>query len=123
MPDYTVNIDIPDHKRGDRWEGIGVIGPVLINGVQPPNTLTRIRMHLVHSTGVTFRIDSGNATGRNAAAVISNSTTWSANVPPIQNFLPKAGEWEWDMEFYETGNDKPLTLYKGVLTVLADTSR
>jgi hypothetical protein len=80
-------------------------------------------MHLVHSTGVTFRIDSGNATGRNAAAVISNSTTWSANVPPIQNFLPKAGEWEWDMEFYETGNDKPLTLYKGVLTVLADTSR
>lgn len=123
MPDYTVNIDIPDHKRGDRWEGIGAIGPILINGVTPPNLLTRIRSHFVHTDGTTFRLDSGNAAGRNAVIVLDNTTTWLAHVDPIQNFLPKAGSWSWDMEFYEVGNDKPLTLYKGVLTVNGDTSR
>jgi hypothetical protein len=119
---YTVEIPIPNHKRGDRWPGIAAIGPVIINGGQPAATLARVRMHLKNA-GNTFRIDSDSSTSPDAAVVIDNATTWAAHIPEVANFLPVNGKWEWDMEFYETGKSTPLTLYKGTLTVANDITR
>lgn len=124
MADYTVTVDdIQDVKRGDKWVGIPVIGPILINGSTPEATLSRIRMHFLHPSGLVFKLDSDSAAERDGPITISNATTWAALVPPVQSFLPVAGDWTWDMEFYATGDSNPLTLYKGTITVLADTSR
>jgi hypothetical protein len=123
MSDYTVQIDLPDHKRGDRWPGINAIGPVIINGAQPAATLTRIRMWFKSAAGAKFKLDSDPAQDRNAPITISNPTTWYGLIPGIEDFLPTAGDWSWDMEFYQTGNTSPLTLYKGVITVVDDVTK
>ena len=123
MASYAVVIDLPDHVRGDRWVGIGAIGPVLINGVTPANALTRIVMRFMRrgdglEAAQLYVIDS--QAGANALVVISNAATWQGSIAPVQNFLPLAGEWAWDMAFYDAGNASPLTLYTGVLTVQSD---
>lgn len=116
MADYSATISLSDHKKGDKWIGITSIGPVTINGSQPANALTRIRMSFKKGCDFFF-LDSDNS-----EITISNATTWEANIPEIQNFLPLAGDWGWDMEFYQTGETSPLTLYKGVITVYDDIS-
>jgi len=122
MADYTVNIDLPDHKRGDRWIGIAAIGPVLIDEETPENELVRLRMQFRRVRGSeVFTIDTQGSP--DAPAVIDDAETWEAHIPEIQSFLSLAGKWEWDMEFYEHGKANPLTLYKGVVTVHADTTR
>ena len=121
MADYTVQIDLPNHKRGDRWPGIASIGPVLINGVQPAAALTRVRMHFLKSGGGDkFTLDSDAGQSPSAPIVIGNATTWAVSIPAVENFLAVSGKWSWDMEFYQTGNTSPLTLYKGDLTVGQD---
>ena len=122
MADYTVLItDIPDHKRGDRWVGIHAIGPVLINDAQPANELTRVRMFFRKGQSV-YKLDSDETTNPNAPIVISAPVTWEVTIPEIDDFLPSAGVWEWDMEFFEEGKESPLTLYKGTITVVTDTT-
>lgn len=123
MADYTVNIDLHDHKRGDKWIGIGNIGPVLINNEQPLLSLSRIRMHLRSRKGSLFTIDSNTDLSPDATGVIDNATTWEAHIPEVENFVQEDGNWDWDMEFYESGKATPLTLYKGVLTVYDDISK
>jgi hypothetical protein len=122
MSDYTVEINLPPHKRGDRWPGIASIGPVIINGSQPANVLTRVRMHLRHRKE-TFRLDSDSNAAPDATININNATTWSVSIPEVENFLQSEGAWEWDMEFYEAGKSKPLTLYRGILTVTNDVTK
>jgi hypothetical protein len=117
--DYAVLINLPNHKRGDRWPGIGAIGPVVINGNTPPHALTRIRMHFVQKNQV-YRLDSDPSTSPDAPIVIDDADTWSAHIYAVQSFLPSSGKWEWDMEFYNQGDASPLTLYKGVITVDPD---
>lgn len=124
MSDYTVTITLPDHKLGDRWPGVGVGGPVLIDALQPANVLTRIRWHFVHRrTGEVFRMDSDANETPDAPIVIRDEDTWEWNIPEVQDFLPRSGEWDWDAEFYENGKENPLTLYKGTLSVNADTTK
>ncbi len=125
--DYTVNIELPDHKRGDRWIGIHRIGPVLIDGAAPPDALARVRCQFRLTRGRrllgVFTIDSQDAPDRDAPAVILDAGNWTAEIPAIQEFLPVSGKWAWDIEFYDTANAEPLTLYKGVLTVHDDTTK
>lgn len=123
MADYTVNIDLEPVKRGDKWVGIPVIGPVLINSAQPADTLARIKMHFLHPSGLVFKLDSDSTAERDGPITISDDETWEASIPETQGFLPLAGDWTWDMEFYATGDSNPLTLYKGVITAYADTTR
>jgi hypothetical protein len=123
MADYTVEISLLDHKRGDKWSGIHSIGPVLINGAQPSATLARIKTWFVHSSGAIYKMDSLADQGQDATITISNATTWAASVAEQENFLQIAGTWEWDMEFYATGDDTPLTLYRGEITVHQDHTR
>ena len=124
MADYTVNIDLPDYKRGDRWPGVPVGGPVLIDGAQPANALTRIRWHFVHrGSSTVYRMDSDATEAPDAPITIADAVTWEWNVPEIEDFLPRGGKWDWDAEFYETGKEKPLTIYEGVLEVNSDHTR
>jgi hypothetical protein len=122
MADYTVTIHLPDHKRGDKWPGVAPIGPILVNGTTPAGTLARVRMHLVHSSGLKYKLDSDPATAPAALITIDNPVTWAAHIGEVQEFLPIAGDWQWDMEFYRTGDLSPLTFYEGTLTVRADRS-
>ena len=115
MADYSVIISLADHKKGDRWVGIPSIGPVTINGSQPSNALTRIRMHFKHTKGMLFKLDSNDG-----EIIIDDADTWEASIPEIEDFLPNNGEWSWDMEFYEENKTNPLTLYKGTITVHPD---
>lgn len=123
MSDYTVEIDLPDHKRGDRWGGISSIGPVLINDATPAGELTRVRMHFVKTGGGIFRLDSDASTTPDAPIVISDAATWAVNIHEVQDFIPTNGKWKWDMEFYETGKTSPWTLYKGVIVVADDVTK
>jgi hypothetical protein len=121
MADYSVEIPLPDHKRGDRWPGIASVGPVLINGAIPPAPLTRVRMHFLHSGGrKDFKLDSSSAAAPAAPILITDAANWVAQVPEVQNFLSLAGRWSWDMEFYQADKTSPLTLYKGHIEVLSD---
>lgn len=124
-PDYTEVIDLPPAKRGDRWLGITQIGPITINGATPADALTRVRMTLQlegrSQTPVRLVIDSSvDATDRDAPAEISDAANWVATIPPVQEFFEYAGNWKWDIAFYDAGNTGPLTLYKGVLIVNPD---
>lgn len=123
MSDYTVEIALLDHKRGDKWPGIAAIGPVLINGSQPAATLARVRMHLQHSGGTKYKLDSDAGQSPDAPIVIDNAITWAASIPEVASFVPISGRWTWDMEFYATGDTAPLTLYNGVLAVTNDTTK
>jgi hypothetical protein len=80
-------------------------------------------MHFLHPSGLVFKLDSDSTAERDGPITISNATTWAASIPETQGFLPLAGDWTWDMEFYATGDSNPLTLYKGVITAYADTTR
>lgn len=111
MADYTESISLADTKVGNRWIGISTIGPVTVNAATPSNALTRVRMTFrLGQTG--FVLDS-----QNGDITIDDSGTWEASIAARDEFLPRAGNWEWDMEFWQAGLDSPWTLYKGTLTV------
>lgn len=122
MGDYAVYIDLPEHKRGDRWPGILSIGPVTIDGQTPAEALARMRMHLVMGAA-TFRLDSDPASERDAEILIVDAAAWRAAIPPVSQFVPAPGKWAWDMEFYAAGQAAPLTLYRGTLLVLDDVTK
>ncbi len=114
MAIYTVNIDLPATVLGDEWTGLS-IGPVVVTGITQGN-LTRITMGFVGPISpVPYTADS-NGLG-DALITITNAGTWEAIIAPVASFLPAAGEWKWDMKFYNTGNVTPITLYSGVITV------
>lgn len=119
MSDYTIRLNLNDHKRGDKWVGITSIGPVTINGEQPPLTLDRVRMQFRKGNSV-YKLDT-DATDRDASVTIVDSATWEVSIPEVDTgFLPTCGCWEWDMEFWETGKNAPITIYKGNIDVHED---
>ena len=121
--EYTALVDLPPHKRGDRWGIIGAIGPVTINGATPTGALSRVRMQF-RKGSLVFTLDStAEGSGRDAPITITDAADWEAAIPEVQDFLPEAGRWSWDMEFYETGKSGPQTLYRGVLTVGDDVTK
>lgn len=118
MSDYAVTINLPDHKLHDIWPlGLFTIGPVLIDEAQPTDQLTRIRMGFKQGSR-RFTLDS--EAGGDGLITIDDAATWEAHIDQLQEFLPKAGAWEWDMEFYSGTNTAPQTWYKGTLTVHQD---
>lgn len=120
MSDYSAPVNLPDHKRGDRWPGL-TIGPILINGEAPTVTLARVRMHFVQG-GQRYRLDSFDA-GRDAPVTITDASTWIATIPAIESgFLTRAGTWEFDVEFWGTGQG-PVTMLKGSIRVIEDVTR
>jgi hypothetical protein len=117
MSDYAVNIEIPDYKLGDAWQGIQLIGPVVDETEETPDgTLTRLSCTFIHSSGRVVHFDSDSSVRRNGTIAIENAATWEASIPS-QAFLPVAGHWSWDMKFYSSiSTTRPLTCYDGVVT-------
>lgn len=119
MSDYTIRINLSDHKRGDKWVGIQSIGPVTINDQQPELELARIRMQFKKGTTV-YKLDT-DVVDRDAPIIITDPVTWAATIPEVDSgFLSIAGCWDWDMEFWETGKNAPITLYRGDIEVHCD---
>ncbi len=122
MSEYAVEINLPDAKLGDVWppspDGSGLIsiGPILINGSTPSVELDRVVMRF-EKNGVCFVFDS-EIFDRNAPITITDNVAWTAEIPPVSEFLTSPGEWEWEMLFYSGGSSAPLTMYYGVITVV-----
>ena len=124
MGDYTVNIDLPCHKRGDRWCGVESIGPILINGAAPVGDLVRVRMHFRSNIGTLVRLDSDSTAPYISGGIdILDAESWTVRVPGGGGLFDEAGSWEWDLETYEEGEVYPVTVYKGVLEVSPDVTR
>lgn len=113
MSDYAETITLADCKLNDRWIGIGTIGPVTINGSTPSAALTRVVMNF-RLGATTYTLDTA---GTSPGIVISNAATWVATIAARDDFLPRAGLWEFDLEFYFTGATSPYTLYRGQIRV------
>lgn len=118
-----VKIDLENHKLGDIWAGIPVIGPVLINDETPTENLAKIRMHFVHTHGTRFKLSSDLTEIDCSPITITDAATWEATIPPIPDFVNRSGEWKWDMEFYREGVEGHETFYYGVLTVTEDVTK
>ena len=117
--DYTVQINLPDHKLGDQWVGITSIAPVVAGLTQ--GTLSRVKMWLTKGVEV-YKLDTLSG-DRDAAIVIDNITTWACHIPQVTSFLPSSGIWNWDMQFTHSGTITPVTLYKGSLVVHDDITK
>ena len=109
---YAERITLEGHVLGDKWQGIPVIGPILVNAAQPAVTLARVVMTLIQTGATTVTLDSDIS-----GITISNATTWEVTIPQLQTFVTTAGDWDWNIQFYSTGDTNPQTYYYGVLKV------
>ena len=124
MGDYTLRRDLPDYKRGDKWLGAEFASPLVCLGgdsspALPSGTLDRVRAHFVLD-GATYKLDSNPNVTRDGAIVIDDVGTWEITMSESSAFLPTAGIWIYDVEYYTIGATAPLTLYQGSITVHAD---
>ena len=113
MADYTETVELADWKVGDRWNGISEITPT-INDATPTNDLTRVRM-VFRLGGTTYELDSNDGD-----ITITDANAWEASIPARDTFLPRAGKWAFEIEFFQAGYAAPWTLYKGTLTAHDD---
>ena len=116
MAEYTVTIELNSHKRGNLWIGILELGPVTINGEQPEAPLKRVCMAFAHASGSSILLDSDE--GADGVIDILDPELWKATIPKQGGLFPLAGGWKFDIQFFEEGQEYPLTLYKGVLDVV-----
>ena len=112
MADYTATVSLSDVKLGDRWVGISEILPT-VNDSTPDDALTRVVMNF-RLGNLTYTLDSDDG-----EITIENAAAWLCSIPARDDFLPRAGKWQWQMRFY-FGTDSVWTLYKGTLTVHDD---
>ena len=117
---YSVKIDLPAAVKGDAYppspDGSGkiIIGPILIDGLQPSLALDRVVMNF-RKSGKVESLDSSTA-----GITITNASTWQAEIPAFESVLTTSGNWSWDLAFYSTGELTPLTLYYGTIIVSSD---
>ena len=117
-----VNITLADAKRGDRWQGISSIGPVLVNGAAPATPLTRVRIQFRKSGKLGITLDSEESEGVHPIE-ISDAETWLIHIPEIQPLPLSPGLWDWDAEFYEGDDVAPQTFYEGTMLVVEDITK
>ena len=107
-------ISLPCHTLGDSYLGLAGFGPILIDEVQPSDPLTRVTM-IFNKKGTTFTLDTEE--GADFLMVITDEDTWEVTVGNIAEFLPSAGDWSWEADFYSAYFGEKLTLYTGSLIV------
>jgi hypothetical protein len=121
-------ITIADHYNGDTWVGMA-IGPILINSLQPPNTLASCKLEFRDEDDTLgYKLTTTPGAGE-GTITISDATTWVVSIP--EQLIPgvDAGDvtagmknkkiWYWDFETIDS-TGKKLTLYKGTLKVYED---
>jgi len=108
MGTYTETIPLADVVVGDGWVGISAI-TATVNGETPGPNLTRVRM--VFRLGQTeFVLDSDDG-----EISIDSADGWEASIAAQTDFLPRSGEWQFEISFYRAGHTSPWTLYRGVI--------
>jgi|TARA_R110000796_G_scaffold167313_1_gene284178 hypothetical protein len=118
--DYAEVINLPIHRRGDWWQGVTSIGPILVDGATPGTILDRIKMQFRKRDGSVYTLDSEAGNSPDAPISITDEATWEATILPVTTFLPTSGTWEWDMEFYSSTFPDKITFYKGAIEVIQD---
>ena len=112
-------VKLENHVAGDTWQGIPVIGPILINGLPPASPAERVRLTLRKvpaATGAEKIFDSGLGN-----ITIVNAATWEASIPevPFANFTLPEGRYEGHLEFTDTAGVR-LTTHEIHLSILED---
>lgn len=115
MATYTETIELADVVVGDRWIGV-TVGPVTINGSTPSRALERVVMTFRIGQS-TFTLDSDE---EDDDVEITDADSWEVSFAARDDFLERAGKWQWDMAFFSEGYDSPWTLYSGVIKVHDD---
>ncbi len=112
MGDYAETITLSDVTVGNGWIGINNITPT-VNEATPSDDLVRVRM--TFALGQTRYVLDSEA-GEDGTITITDASGWSASIAARDDFLPRAGKWAFEIDFYRSGQDSPWTLYRGVLT-------
>ena len=113
-----VSIALEPHKRGDTWDGILSIGPILINTFPPDNQVVSCRMQFRDQyDSLGYELNSVSAVGKGIITIV-DPATWEFIIP--KQLLPlDTGSWIWDFETTDSeGNIE--TYYCGTLLVTKD---
>lgn len=124
-----VKITLNDHYKGDTWPGI-IVGPVLINSVQPTSNLASVRLQFRDEDDVLgheFNTVGGAGIG---TITIDDPVTWEITVPAqlldldagtVIKGMKNKKTWYWDFETTDANGDI-ITLYTGTIKVSEDVS-
>lgn len=117
-------IELGNHRRGDKWPAWGIDGITdELGGVPAPPCLScRLQFRLKGSGTLGYELSSIPATGK-GTIIISDPVLYAFAVP--EQALPLAvGVWEWDFETFETADATglPETWLCGEITVGKDIS-
>ena len=112
-------IELPEHKRGDRWPGI-TIGPVDFGGSPPSYPLVSCRLYFRtkqgHRFSYGFKYPSEAGYGEITILDVDN---WEVKFPE-QELPLEAGQYDWDFEVTDSSSALPTTLCGGTITVTRD---
>lgn len=101
--------------EGDDWEGVPTIGPVLFNGTQPADALSKVRLIFFETL---FTAPDLILTSESGIVVIEDAATWEISVPVVtaELFTLKAGTYKWVIETTDAAG-VVRSLFKGILEV------
>lgn len=109
-----VTINIPDHTKGDTWEGLS-IGPVTFDSAPPPSNLVSCRMYLRDRRGnLVLKFRTSPAAGEKTITV-SDAATWEILVPSVVIDI-NPSDYSWGFETTDAAG-AVRTLYAGVWTI------
>jgi hypothetical protein len=118
--DYTpALVQLENHVAGDTWQGIPVIGPILINALQPGVAAQRVEMSLSRTpTGPSFQFDTEAADGVLPITIV-DADTWEFMVPPVgfDDFTVTPGKYEGHLAITDAAGER-LTTHELRMTVL-----
>jgi len=114
-----VTISIPNHTKGDTWEGLKREVPLLFDGGPPPADLASCRMYVRNSAGIILKFKTTPAVGEKTIT-IDNAATWLFTVEPTVVDIT-AGKYRWDFETTDA-DGAVRTLYSGTWTITKEYS-
>ncbi len=114
-------LKLPEHYKGDSWPGF-VIGPVTLNGVSPPASVSSCRLQFrdkdTDELGYELTTESPTPDDKGIIFITGDPADWLINIPT--QLLPlNAGKWKWDFETTNAQNSIQ-TLFTGILKIKGD---
>ena len=111
MPAALVTLE--DHIAGDSWQGIPVIGPIIINEAQPGAAAARVRMTLNRTpmtTGARMMFDSDGGDGTYPITIV-DAQTWEFTVPGVaySAFTLPTGNYVGHLEITDVNGERLTT--------------
>lgn len=95
-------VQLEDHTEGDTWDGIPVIGPIIINEAAPGVAAARVRLRfkrVPYGAGGEIAFDSDTVEGAHPITIV-NPDTWEFLVPPVsyEDFTLPEGKYQGHLE-------------------------